>query len=99
MGQFIVCLVVLFLSFIVAEVFFSVYDTATDSIMLCYCFDITDSGGECFEDKMGYKLPMKKTKEADDADDAIEEEKNKKFCCCCGGKKTGGGNDGGEDEK
>jgi solute carrier family 44 (choline transporter-like protein), member 2/4/5 len=100
MGQFIICVVVLCLSFVVAEVFFSVYDTATDSIMLCYCFDITDAGGKCFEDKMGYSLPMKKTKEADDADDAIEEEKNKKFCCCCGGKNNGGGDDGdGEDQK
>jgi hypothetical protein len=99
MGQFIICLVVLCLSYVVAEVFFSVYDTATDSIRLCYCFDITDAGGKCFEDKMGYSLPMKKTKEADDADDAIEEEKNKKFCCCCG-VCAGGGNDGdGEDEK
>jgi choline transporter-like protein 2/4/5 len=94
MGQFIVCLVVLFLSFIVAEVFFSVYDTATDSIMLCYCFDITDSGGECFEDKMGYKLPMKKTKEADDADDEEKEDKNKVFCCRCCSKKSNQDDDG-----
>ena len=99
MGQFVVCLVVLFLSYIVAEVFFGVYDTATDSIMLCYCFDLQGSG-KCFKDKMGYDLNIKKTKEGDEAGEEEKDEENKSLCCSCCSKKPASENssDDGEAE-
>ena len=45
MGRFIICVVVLSLSYVVAEVFFSVYDTATDSIMLYCCLILLKQAG------------------------------------------------------
>ena len=60
MGQFVITFVVFCMSYIVAEIFFSVYDVATDSIMLCYCFDVEDGGGEAFAQKMGFELSQNK---------------------------------------
>lgn len=78
MGQFVITFVVFCMSYIVAEIFFSVYDVATDSIMLCYCFDVEDGGGEAFAQKMGFELEVKKTKEDDE-----HEEKDGIGCCAC----------------
>lgn len=78
MGQFVITFVVFCMSYIVAEIFFSVYDIATDSIMLCYCFDVEDGGGEAFAQKMGFELEVKKTKEDDE-----HEDKGGIGCCAC----------------
>ena len=69
MGQFVITLVVLFMSYIVAEIFFDVYDIATDSIMLCYCFDAEDGNGQAFKARMGDDLEFEKTKEEDEHKD------------------------------
>ena len=66
MGQFVITIVVLFMSYIVAEIFFDVYDIATDSIMLCYCFDAEDGNGQAFKTRMGDDLKFEKTKEEDE---------------------------------
>ena len=78
MGQFVITFVVFCMSYIVAEIFFSVYDIATDSIMLCYCFDVEDGGGEAFAQKMGFELDVKKTKEDDE-----HEGEGGIGCCAC----------------
>lgn len=78
MGQFFITFVVLCMSYVVAEIFFSVYDIATDSIMICYCFDVEDGNGEAFAQKMGFELEMKKTKEEDE-----HEETGGISCCAC----------------
>ena len=83
MGQFVCCLVILFFSFIVSEVFFSVYDTATDTILISYCFDVDNSTGKAFEDKMGYPMPIKKNLEGDKAGKE-EKDGERKPCCACG---------------
>ena len=83
MGQFVITIVVLFMSYIVAEIFFDVYDIATDSIMLCYCFDAEDGNGEAFAARMGDELEFKKTKQEDP-----HEGDGYKCCgfgCCCSG--------------
>ena len=77
MGQFVITLVVLFMSYIVAEIFFDVYDIATDSIMLCYCFDAEDGNGQAFKARMGDDLEFEKTKEEDEHKD------DGKRCCGC----------------
>ena len=83
MGQFVITLVVLFMSYIVAEIFFDVYDIATDSIMLCYCFDAEDGNGQAFKTRMGDDLKFEKTKEEDE-----HKGDGYRCCgckCCCGG--------------
>ena len=83
MGQFVITIVVLFMSYIVAEIFFDVYDIATDSIMLCYCFDAEDGNGQAFKTRMGDDLKFEKTKEEDE-----HKGDGYKCCglkCCCGG--------------
>lgn len=82
-GQFVCCVVILCFSYVVAEVFFSVYDIATDTILISYCFDIDQASGKAFEDKMGMPLPIEKSKEEPDASE--DEQKDKKFCFCCKG--------------
>jgi hypothetical protein len=78
MGQFFITFVVLCMSYVVAEIFFGVYDIATDSIMICYCFDVEDGNGEAFAQKMGFELDIKKTKEED-----AEGDSGGITCCAC----------------
>jgi hypothetical protein len=78
MGQFFITFVVLCMSYVVAEIFFGVYNIATDSIMICYCFDVEDGNGEAFAQKMGFELDIKKTKEED-----AEGESGGITCCAC----------------
>ena len=88
MGQFVACLVIMFFSFVVAEVFFSVYDTATDSILLSYCFDVEVGKGSAFKDKMGFDLPLKKELEGDKALAEENDGGSKPACACCCCKKS-----------
>lgn len=78
MGQFFITFVVLCMSYVVAEIFFGVYNIATDSIMICYCFDVEDGNGEAFAQKMGFELDIKKTKEEDSV-----AESGGITCCAC----------------
>jgi hypothetical protein len=78
-GTVFVCAVVAVMAFIVAEVFFGVYEITSDSIMLSYCLDI-DNGGAAFKDKLGEEYELKKAPE-DEHEDEINHEEDKKFCC------------------
>lgn len=80
-GTVFVCVVVAVMAYIVAEVFFNVYEIASDSIVLSYCLDI-DEGGAAYKDKLGEDYVLKKAPE-DEHEDPIEPEENKKFCCGC----------------
>lgn len=80
-GTIFVCAVVAIMAYIVAQVFFNVYDIASDSIMLSYCLDI-DEGGNAFKDKLGEDFELKKAPE-EEHQDSLQPEENKKFCCGC----------------
>ena len=66
-GTVFVCAVVAVMAFIVAEVFFGVYEITSDSIMLSYCLDI-DNGGAAFKDKLGEEYELKKAPEDEHED-------------------------------
>merc|ERR1712100_337344 len=78
-GTIFVCAVVAVMAFIVAQVFFGVYEITSDSIMLSYCLDV-DEGGAAYKDKLGEDYEVKKAPEYEH-EDKIDHEEDKKFCC------------------